>query len=77
MTLCSSAAQGQPSSLTLPPKPIYLQATGSKSVHAPRTLHFLPPEQYQAQKLQQRAVQRQLMADYLPDVGWGEEEPSP
>ena len=79
MTLCSFAAQGtfDPTKLPCSASQAYLRATGPKSVHAPRTLHFLPPEQYRAQKLQQRALQRQLMADYLSDVGWGEEEPLP
>ena len=77
--MCSLTAQGKfdPTKLPHSASQTYLRATGPKNVHAPRTLHFLPPEQHQAQKLQHKAMLWQLVADYLSDVGWGEEEPSP
>ncbi|CAI8051807.1 hypothetical protein GBAR_LOCUS28359, partial [Geodia barretti] len=33
----------------------YVRATGPKTLHAPRTLHFLPPHQYRALKEQEKA----------------------
>ena len=33
----------------------YVRATGPKTLHAPHTLHFLPPHQYRALKEQEEA----------------------
>ena len=43
----------------------YIRATGPKASHAPRTLYFLPPEKYQAEKRDQKARKLALMKEYM------------
>ena len=42
-----------------PPTKSFLRATGPKSVHAERTLHFIPPGDYEAMKAARKAVARE------------------
>lgn len=51
-------------SLPMPPSDVYLRATGPKTVHAERTLHFLSPQEYEAAKAADRATRKQLSQQY-------------
>jgi len=42
-----------------PPTKSFLRATGPKSVHAERTLYFIPPGDYEAMKAARKAVARE------------------
>ena len=47
--------------------PAYTRTTGPKTIHAPQTLHFLPPDLYRAEKRQQRSQRLTLMREYKSD----------
>lgn len=44
-------------SIPSPPSESFLRATGPKTVHAERSLHFLPPSEYQASKERRHVIQ--------------------
>ena len=54
-----------PSSVPHTATAAYTRATGPKSVHAPRTLHFLPPDQYKMEKREQRERKLALLREYM------------
>ena len=47
-----------------PPSQSYLRATGPKTVHAERTLHFLSPDDYRSMKAADKATRKQLSQQY-------------
>lgn len=72
-------AQGRfnPTKLPRTATPTYLRATGPKSAHATRTLHFLPPQQYRAEKQEQKRQRMMLMKEYMEENGLEEVVPQP
>lgn len=42
-----------------PPTQSFLRATGPRNVHAERSLHFIPPADYEAMKAARKAIARQ------------------
>lgn len=59
-------ADGKTTSFKMPRPPTqsYIRATGPKTVHAERTLHFLSPKEYKAKKKEQRSTEKELTQQY-------------
>ena len=64
--LSKDYADGKTTSFKMPRPPTqsYVRATGPKTVHAERTLHFLSPDEYKALKKEQRSTEKELTQQY-------------
>jgi hypothetical protein len=61
--------QDKPPLLPPPPREGYLRAIGPKTVHAERTLYFVPPREYEAGKAADKVTKKRLGQEY----GWSQD----